>query len=222
LNILGLPHSRRRERLSKGGTNLQNGLESRIADPRANPTALLLAWNRGEPGALDALLPLVYGELRRLAAHYMKGERTGHTLQATALVNEVYLRLIEIDHVQWQNRAHFFAMAARLMRRVLVDAARSRGYLKRGGGVTMVSLDEALVVSNEPGEDLVALDDALTALAAVDSRKSDVVEMRFFGGLTIDETAEALDVSRDTVKRDWTMAKLWLLRELRGVERDDV
>jgi len=152
----------------------------------------------------------------------MKGERTGHTLQATALVNEVYLRLIEIDHVQWQNRAHFFAMAARLMRRILVDAARSRGYLKRGGGVTMVSLDEALVVSNEPGEDLVALDDALTALAAVDSRKSDVVEMRFFGGLTIEETAEALDVSRDTVKRDWTMAKLWLLRELRGVEHDDV
>ena len=144
----------------------------------------------------------------------MKGERTGHTLQATALVNEVYLRLIEIDHVQWQNRAHFFAMAARLMRRILVDAARSRGYLKRGGGVTMVSLDDALVVSNEPGEDLVALDDALTALAAVDSRKSDVVEMRFFGGLTIEETAEALDVSRDTVKRDWTMAKLWLLREL--------
>jgi len=152
----------------------------------------------------------------------MKGERTGHTLQATALVNEVYLRLIEIDHVQWQNRAHFFAMAARLMRRILVDAARSRGYLKRGGGVTMVSLDDALVVSNEPGEDLVALDDALTALAAVDSRKSDVVEMRFFGGLTIEETAEALDVSRDTVKRDWTMAKLWLLRELRGVEHDDV
>jgi len=113
-------------------------------------------------------------------------------------------------------------MAARLMRRILVDAARSRGYLKRGGGVTMVSLDEALVVSNEPGEDLVALDDALTALAAVDSRKSDVVEMRFFGGLTIEETAEALDVSRDTVKRDWTMAKLWLLRELRGVEHDDV
>jgi RNA polymerase sigma-70 factor (ECF subfamily) len=152
----------------------------------------------------------------------MKGERTGHTLQATALVNEVYLRLIEIDHVQWQNRAHFFAMAARLMRRILVDAARSRGYLKRGGGVTIVSLDEALVVSNEPGEDLVALDDALTALAAVDTRKSDVVEMRFFGGLTIEETAEALDVSRDTVKRDWKMAKLWLLRELRGGKHDVV
>jgi RNA polymerase sigma factor (TIGR02999 family) len=146
----------------------------------------------------------------------MKGERAGHTLQATALVNEAYLRLIEVNHVQWQNRAHFFAMAARLMRRILVDAARSRGYQKRGAGATMVSFDEALVVSNEPGDDLVALDDALTALAAVDVRKSQVVEMRFFGGLTLEETAEALHVSRDTVKRDWSMAKLWLLRELQG------
>lgn len=175
-----------------------------------------MAWNRGEPDALDALLPLVYEELRRLAGHYMKGERAGHTLQATALVNEAYLRLIEVNHVQWQNRAHFFAMAARLMRRILVDAARSRGYQKRGGGATMLSLDDALVVSNEPGDDLVALDDALTALAAVDVRKSQVVEMRFFGGLTLEETAEALHVSRETVKRDWSMAKLWLLRELRG------
>jgi RNA polymerase sigma factor (TIGR02999 family) len=152
----------------------------------------------------------------------MKGERIGHTLQATALVNEVYLRLIEVDQVRWQNRAHFFAMAARLMRRILVDAARSRGYQKRGGGATMVSLEEALVVSDEPGQDLVALDDALTALAALDNRKSQVVEMRFFGGLSLEETAEALHVSRDTVKRDWKMAKLWLLRELRGVEHDDV
>lgn len=146
----------------------------------------------------------------------MKGERIGHTLQATALVNEVYLRLIEVDHVRWQNRAHFFAMAARLMRRILVDAARSRGSQKRGGGVSMVSLEEALVVSDKPGEDLVAVDDALTALAAVDARKAEVVEMRFFGGLSLEETAEALHVSRDTVKRDWTIAKLWLLRELRG------
>ena len=193
-----------------------------IPEPRANPTALLLAWNRGEPDALDALLPLVYEELRRLAGHYMKRERSGHTLQATALVNEVYLRLIEVRQVRWQNRAHFFAMAARLMRRILVDAARARGYRKRGGGASMLSLDEALVVPTEPGDDLVALDDALTALAAVDSRKSQVVEMRFFGGLSLDETAEALHVSRDTVKRDWKMAKLWLLRELRGVARDDV
>jgi len=150
----------------------------------------------------------------------MKGERTGHTLQATALVNEVYLRLINIDQVHWQTRAHFFAMAARLMRRILVDAARSRGYQKRGGGVTMVSLEEWLVVSPQPGEDLVALDDALTALAVVDLRKSQVVEMRFFGGLTLEETAEALHVSRDTIKRDWKMAKLWLLRELRGGPQD--
>jgi RNA polymerase sigma factor (TIGR02999 family) len=178
----------------------------------------LLAWNQGAPDALEALLPLVYEELRRLAAHYMKGERTGHTLQATALVNEAYLRLIEVRQVQWQNRAHFFAMAARLMRRILVDAARARGYQKRGGGAPMVSLDEALLVATEPGSDLVALDDALTALAAVDERKSRVVEMRYFAGLSLDETAEALDVSRDTVKRDWKMAKLWLLRELRGTE----
>lgn len=152
----------------------------------------------------------------------MKGERTGHTLQATALVNEVYLRLIEIDQVQWQNRAHFFAMAARLMRRILVDAARSRGYQKRGGGVTKVSLEDSLVVSPERGEDIVALDDALTALAAVDPRKSQVVEMRFFGGLSLEETAEALHVSRDTIKRDWKMAKLWLLRELRGGRQDAI
>lgn len=172
--------------------------------------------------ALDALLPLVHEELRRLAGHYMRGERPGHTLQATALVNEVYLRLIEIDQVQWQNRAHFFAMAARLMRRILVDAARSRGYQKRGGGMTMVALEESLVVSHEPGEDLVALDEALTALAAVDPRKSQVVEMRFFGGLSLEETAEALHVSRDTIKRDWKMAKLWLLRELRGGRHDAI
>ena len=157
-----------------------------------------------------------------MAARYMRGERSGHTLQATALVNEAYLRLIEVRQVQWQNRAHFFAMAARLMRRILVDAARSRGNQKRGGGEPLLSFDEALVVPTEPGKDLVALDEALTALAAVDSRKSQVVEMRFFGGLTLEETAEALSVSRDTVKRDWGMAKLWLLRELRGVEHDDV
>jgi RNA polymerase sigma factor (TIGR02999 family) len=159
----------------------------------------------------------VYEELRRLAAHYMKGERLGHTLQATALVNEAYLRLIEVRQVQWQNRAHFFAIAATLMRRILVDAARARGYQKRGGGAAMVSLDEALIMPAEPGHDLVALDDALTALAAVDQRKSRVVELRYFGGLSLEETAEALDVSRDTVKRDWKMAKLWLLRELRDV-----
>ena len=197
------------------------GIRWRIPESHPSPTALLLAWNEGDPDALDALLPLVYEELRRLAARYMKSERTGHALQATALVHEAYLRLIEVQHVKWQNRAHFFAMAARLMRRILVDAARSRGYQKRGGGAAVVSLDEALLVPIEPGTDLVALDEALTALAAVDTRKSQVVEMRFFGGLSIDETAEALHVSRDTVKRDWRMAKLWLLRELRGADDDD-
>jgi len=159
--------------------------------------------------------------LRRLAAWYTKGERAGHTLQATALVNEAYLRLIEVQQVRWQNRAHFFAMAARLMRRILVDAARSRGAQKRGGDASILSLDEALVVPVKPGDDLVALDEALTALAALDPRKSQVVEMRFFGGLSLDETAEALHVSRDTVKRDWKMAKLWLLRELRGARLGD-
>jgi RNA polymerase sigma-70 factor, ECF subfamily len=203
------------------GRNFGDRLGFIIREQPENPTALLLAWNRGEPHALDALLPMVYEELHRLAAYYMKGERAGHSLQATALVNEAYLRLIEVERVQWQSRAHFFAMAARLMRRILVDAARSRGYQKRGGGATMVSLDEALVVSNEPGQDLVALDEALTALAAVDKRKSQVVEMRFFGGLSLEETAEALHVSRDTVKRDWKMAKLWLLRELTGEARTD-
>jgi RNA polymerase sigma factor (TIGR02999 family) len=183
----------------------------------ADPTALLLAWNRGEPAALQALLPLVYEELRRLAGRYMKHERRGHSLQATALVHETYLRLIDVKQVRWQNRAHFFAMAARLMRRILVDAARSRRYHKRGGGAPVLSLDEALIVANEPSHDFVALDDALTAFAAVDERKSKVVELRFFGGLTLEETAEALSVSRDTVMRDWKIAKLWLLRELRGV-----
>ena len=150
----------------------------------------------------------------------MKGERAGHSMQATALVNEAYLRLIEVDHVQWQDRAHFFAMAARLMRRILVDAARSRGYQKRGGGAIQVPFEEALGVSSEPGQDLVALDEALMALAKEDPRKSQVVEMRFFGGLTLDETASALRISRDTVKRDWTFAKLWLLRKLRGLDDD--
>lgn len=164
----------------------------------------------------------MYDELRRVAAHYMKRERTDHTLQPTALVNEAYLRLIDAQNVQWQDRAHFFAVAARVMRRILIDAARAREYQKRGGGAPIISLDEEVVIANEPGRDLVALDDALTALAQIDARKSQVVEMRFFGGLTLDETAEALQVSRDTVKRDWTMAKLWLLRELRkgGSERE--
>jgi RNA polymerase sigma-70 factor, ECF subfamily len=182
----------------------------------ANPTTLLLAWARGDETALDQLMPLVHDELRRLARRHMARERVGHTLQATALVNEAYLRLIEVNQMRWQNRAHFFAMASRVMRRILVDAARARGYRKRGAGAEKVSLDEALVVSAEPRQDLIALDDALNALAAFDLRKSQVVEMRFFGGLSVDETAEALRVSADTVMRDWRLAKVWLLRELSG------
>ena len=181
-------------------------------------TQLLLAWGKGDPAALEELTPVVYDELRRLARHYMSNERVGHTLQATALVNEAYMRLVDIHKVQWQNRAHFFAMSARLMRRILVDSARSRNYQKRGAGAQKVSLDERLMVA-EPGRDLVALDDALEQLAKVDERKSKVVEMRFFGGLSVEETAEVLDVSRDTVKRDWRLAKLWLLRKLEGDER---
>jgi RNA polymerase sigma factor (TIGR02999 family) len=151
----------------------------------------------------------------------MKGERTGHSLQATALVNELYLRLIDVDRVKWQNRAHFFAMASRLMRRILVDAARARRSHKRGSGAATVSFDAALLVTEEPDQDLVAIDDALNALAVFDPRKSQVVEMRFFGGLNLDETAAALNVSRDTVKRDWKIAKLWLLRELGGDKPHD-
>ena len=150
----------------------------------------------------------------------MAGERPGHSLQATALINEAYLRLVNANDVAWQDRTHFLAVAARVMRRILVDHARSRQYQKRGGAAAQVTLDEALVVSTGPDQDFVALDEALTALAVVDARKSQVVEMRFFGGLTLEETAEALQVSRDTVKRDWRMAKLWLVRELRGGKPD--
>ena len=185
------------------------------------PTALLLAWAEGDQTAFDQLMPLVHDELRKLARRQMGHERQGHTLQATALVNEAYLRLIDVNRMQWRNRAHFFAMSARVMRRILVDAARAKGYQKRGGGAQRVTLDDALVVTAEPGHDLVALDDALQALAALDARKSQVVEMRFFGGLSVEETAEALHVSGDTVMRDWRLAKVWLLRELRGQESDD-
>jgi RNA polymerase sigma factor (TIGR02999 family) len=181
-------------------------------------TGLLLAWSQGDPSALGQLVPVVQEELRRLARRQMRGERADHTLQTTALVNEAYLRLIDLNRVRWQDRAHFFALSARLMRRILVDHARSRTYLKRGGQLTRVGLDEALVVSPERGADLLALDDALEALAGVDVRKSQVVELRFFGGLTVEETAEALGVSAETVMRDWRLAKVWLLRYLGGHE----
>jgi RNA polymerase sigma-70 factor, ECF subfamily len=184
-------------------------------------TGLLLAWSEGEQAAFEKLVPLVYAELRRLAHRYMGRERPGHSLQTTALVNEAYLRLIDARRVRWQNRAHFFAVSAQLMRRILVDFARSRQYLKRGGDAQKVSLDEALVVSKEPGRDLVALDDALKALAVIDERKSQVVDLRFFGGLSVAETAEVLKVSPDTVLRDWRLAKVWLAREMREAERHD-
>jgi RNA polymerase sigma factor (TIGR02999 family) len=186
-----------------------------MADAAPGPTELLLAWGRGEKAALDRLVPMVHHELLRMARRFMTGERPHHTIQATALVNEAYLRLIQIDRVKWQNRAHFFAVAARLMRRILVDAARARGKDKRGGALPRLSLDEALIPAAEREPDLVALDEALQALSTGYPRHAEVVELRFFGGLTLDETAEVLGVSRDTVKRNWRFAKLWMVRELK-------
>ena len=177
-------------------------------------TELLRAWSQGDEGALAQLTPLVENELHRLARKYMRRERPGQTLQTTALVNEVYLRLVDIQQVSWQNRAHFFAVSARMMRRILTDFARSRQYLKGGGGTIKVSWDEALAVSQEPDPDIVALDDALNQLALLDARKARVVEMRFFGGLSVEETAEVLKISQQTVLRDWKFAKSWLLRAL--------
>ena len=179
-------------------------------------TELLRAWSSGDEGALERLTPLVEAELRRLARSYMRRERRGHTLQTTALVNEAFLRLVGARSVGWQDRAHFLGIAARLMRRVLVDHARARGYRKRGGGAQRVTLDEGLIASPGPTLNVVALDRALEALAGVDARKTRVIELRFFGGLSVEETAEVLHVSTDTVKRDWRLAKLWLLRELEG------
>jgi RNA polymerase sigma-70 factor, ECF subfamily len=186
----------------------------------ANPTAsqqvskLLQAWSRGDEAALNQLLPLVHTELRRLARRYMFGERAGHTLQTTALVNEAYLRLLKAQQVNWQNRAHFLAVAAQLMRRILVDSARARGGQKRGGGVPKVTLDEAFLGPQAKGPDLVALDDALQTLSEIDPRKARVVELRFFGGLNVEETAEVLKVAPNTVLRDWKFAKMWLKHEL--------
>jgi len=184
------------------------------SDSSPDITQLLMAWNQGDQTALDQLIPLVYAELRRLAERYMARESPGHTLQTTALVNEAYLRLIDQRQVRWQNRAHFFGVSAQLMRRILVDLARARHYLKRGGEARQVELDEALVISPERDADLVALDDALQALAAFDPRKAQVVELRFFGGLSVAETAEVLQISTDTVTRDWQAAKAWLYREM--------
>lgn len=178
-------------------------------------TGLLQAWSDGDRNALDRLTPIVYEELRRLARHYMKGEQAGHSLQTTALVNEAYMRLVDYKHMRWQNRAHFFAVSAQLMRRILVEHAR-RHNRKRGAGVQHVSLETAAVTGGELSENMAALDDALSALGQLDARKALVVEMRFFGGLSVEETAEVLKVSPVTVMRDWTTAKAWLYRELTG------
>ena len=181
---------------------------------KAGVTQLLKAWGQGDDGALAQLAPLVENELHRLAHKYMRQESPGQTLQTTALVNEVYVRLIDSQQVTWQNRAHFFAVSARMMRRILTDFARARSFQKRSAGMIQVSWDEALAVSPQPDADIVALDDALTQLTLLDPRKAQVVELRFFGGLNVEETAEVLEVSQQTVLRDWKFAKSWLLRAL--------
>lgn len=177
-------------------------------------TQLLIEWSNGDKAALDKLMPLIHEELLRLAHHYMSRERPGHTLQTTALVDEAYLRLVNRKDVHWQNRAHFFAIAAQLMRSILVDHARSHAYAKRGGGARKIALEDAMVVSEERAAEVVALDDALKELASFDPQQSRIVELRFFGGATIEETAEVLALSPATIKREWSTAKAWLYREL--------
>jgi RNA polymerase sigma factor (TIGR02999 family) len=183
---------------------------------RQDVTQLLRAWSEGDEAALEQLVPLVEAELHRLARAYMSRERKGHTLQATALVNEVFLRLAHTPTLRWQDRAHFIGIAARLMRRVLVDHARARGSRKRVGGAAQVPLDDAQLATRELPVDVIAVDRALQAFATVDPRKSHIVELRFFGGLSVEETAEVLGISAETVKRDWRVARLWLSRELQG------
>jgi len=185
------------------------------ADSTLEVTGLLQAWGGGDEEALQKLIPLVYEQLHAAARRCMADERPGHTLQTTALIHETYLRLVDIRKVKWQDRAHFLAVCGRLMRRILIDFARSRGYQKRGGAAAHVDFDEALMVTAQPDADLVAVDEALNHLARVDERKSKVVELRFFGGLAVRETAAVMKVSPDTVMRDWKLAKVWLLRELR-------
>lgn len=189
------------------------GRDGSAGTVRSDVSALLRAWSDGDHRALDALTPIVYTELRRLAHRYMRRERSDHGLQTTALVNEAYIRLVDYKRMQWQNRAHFFAVSAQVMRRILVERAR-RQNIKRGRGVQHVPLDETAVVSDDPLVDFIALDDALNALARVDPRKVQVVEMRFFAGLTVEETAMVLKLSPVTVRRDWSAAKIWLYREL--------
>ncbi len=191
-----------------------NGTKGMNSSPRTDVTELLLAWNTGDRTALDRLMPVVYQELRRLARHYMQSEKPGHSLQATALVNEAYIRLVDQQRVDWKNRAHFFGAAAQIIRRVLVDHARSRGRLKRGGDDVRVTFDGDIGPRSEVQGDLVALDDALNQLAKLDPQQARVVELRYFTGLSIEETAEALGISPATVKRDWATARAWLFREM--------
>ena len=193
--------------------------DSATTPREGNVSILLRAWSDGDQNALDQLTPIVYDELRRLARYYLHRERPGHSLQATALVNEAYLRLVDYKRMQWGNRAHFFAVSAQLMRRILVDHAR-RHNLKRGGGLEQVELEDTVVVGGDRGENLVALDDALQTLARMDTRKARVVELRFFGGLSVEETAEVLQVSTVTVMRDWSSARAWLYREIGGGSND--
>jgi RNA polymerase sigma-70 factor (ECF subfamily) len=184
------------------------------AEPLHEVTELLIDWSNGDHSALDRLIPLIDQELRRIAHHYMRRENRGHTLQTTAVVNEAFLKLIDQKSVHWKNRAHFFALSAQLMRRILVDHARRRNYAKRGGGAQRVTFDEALIISTKPRSDLVALDEALQQLTAIDLRKGKVVELRFFGGLSVAETAEVLHLSTATVDREWDMARAWLYNSL--------
>jgi len=194
----------------------EKGLECGIPETPTRVTGLLLKWGRGDEAALERLIPLVHRELHQIARRCMAGEGRGHSLQATALVNEAYLRLVDAKNVAWHDRVHFLSVAARVMRRILVDHARAGRARKRGGGAAKVTFDEALAVSNEPRQDFVALDDALEALSRFDERKSRIVELRFFGGLTVEETASVVDVSPETVMRDWQLAKVWLRREMRA------
>jgi len=192
-----------------------------IQASREEVTGLLRAWSDGDQAALEKLIPLVYAELHRLAKRYMGHEHAGHSLQTSALVNEAYLRLVDAHGIRWQNRTHFFAVSAQIMRRILVDFARARQQLKRGGGLLQVTLDEGLVVSPESGADLLALDEALKKLAILDMRQSKVVELRYFGGLNEEEVAAALNVSPRTVRHDWSLARAWLYRELSLRDADD-
>ncbi|MEK6300086.1 MAG: sigma-70 family RNA polymerase sigma factor [Acidobacteriota bacterium] len=192
-----------------------------MTSSQSEVTQLLREWGNGDKAALDLLVPVVYQELRRLARYYMSRERPGHTLQTSALVNEAYMRLVDYRDMRWQNRAHFFAVAAQAMRRILVDHARKRDFAKRGGGAVKVSFDETAIVSRKQDANLIALDDALTTLEAFDPRKSRIVELRYIGGLNIEETAEVLDISPATVQREWRAAKAWLYRAIKEGKEDE-